>query len=63
MVPGKNRELGISPGYFKATMSNKKRHLADFETCVFLRISPQPLELLMLFASYSSEELLEEEKI
>ena len=41
------------------TVSNKKKHLADFETCVFLRISAEPLELqkryLHLFASLSEE--------
>ena len=30
---------------FKVTVCNKKTHLADFESCVFSYISPQPLEL------------------
>ena len=44
---------------FYDTVSNKKTHLAVFETCVFSHISPEPLELqksyLHLFISLPEE--------
>ena len=51
-------EQGIVLCFTRITV-RKKTHLADFETCVFLRISPEPIELqnifLHLFTSLSEQ--------
>ena len=51
-----NRMLCVN---YRDTVSNKKTHLAVFKTCVFSRISPEPLELqksyLHLFTSLFKE--------
>ena len=44
-------------------MSNKKKHLADFETCgLHVRISPEPFELKKVICIYLHPQELSDEK-